>query len=265
MGMKGRDGDQGEGWAEGSEGRVWKWGWGSGGSGGAGAAAGGRETALGGRCRNNGALPAASPRPGGASSRPAGPGRGAGTAPGSARAAAAPPAERTPTPLTLSDHGFEADGCHGAARVVGLRASSRDARRHRRLPGSARTAGRSPPPRSRSRDRPMLRLRAGAPLQSERGGRPAGVSARGRGRPGAGLRARRQRPPRGCANRTAARGLGPALRDAAGREAASGWSGSRAHPLASRAARPRLPRAPRAPGPRVPSAASAPGPPATGC
>lgn len=74
----------------------------------------------------------------------------------------------------------------------------------------------------------------------------------GAGPEGAGPRASRQRPPRGCANRPAARGLGPALRDAAGREAASGWSGSRAHPLAPRAARPRLPRAPRAPGPRVP-------------
>lgn len=221
-------------------------------------------TALGGRCRNNGALPATSPRPGGASSQPAGPGRWAGTAPGSYRAAAAPPAGKTPIPLTLSDHGFEADGCHRAARVFGLRASSRDARGPRRLPGSARTAGRSLPPQSRSRDRLTLGLRAGAPLQSERGCRPAGESARGRGRRGAGLRASRLRHPRGCTNRTAARGLGPARRAAAGREAASGWSGSRALPLASRAARPRLPHAPRAPGPRVPSAASAPESLATG-
>lgn len=52
-----------------------------------------------------------------------------------------------PTPLTLSDHRLEADGGHRAARVSGLLASSRDARRHRRLPGSsARSAGCRPPP-----------------------------------------------------------------------------------------------------------------------
>lgn len=144
-------------------------------------------TALGGRCRNNGALPATSPRPRRASGQPAGPGRGAGRAPRRSRAAAAPPAQQTPRPLTLSDHGFEADGGHGAARVFGLRASSRDARGHRRLPGSApRPARRCPPPPSRSGDRLTPGLGAGAPPPPERGCRPAGVSARGRGRPGAG-------------------------------------------------------------------------------
>lgn len=52
-----------------------------------------------------------------------------------------------PTPLTLSDHRLEADGGHRAARVSGLLASSRDARGHRRLPGSSeRSAGCRPPP-----------------------------------------------------------------------------------------------------------------------
>lgn len=102
-----------------------------------------------------------------------------------------------------------------------------------------------------------LGLRAGAPSEPERGCRPAGERARGRGRPGAESRCSRQRHPRAYANRTAARGLGPARRDAAGREAASGWSASRALPLTSRAARPRRARAPGARGPKVPSAAPA--------
>lgn len=147
-------------------------------------AAGGRGTSLGGRRRNNGAFPAPSP------------GR-AGRAAAGARAqwagtARAPPGSRgpacggDPAALTLSDHGFEADGGHRAARVFGLRASSRDARAHRRLPRSARTAGCSPPPLSRSGDRLTRGLRAGAPHRPERGCRPAGVSARGRGRGRAG-------------------------------------------------------------------------------
>lgn len=135
-------------------------------------------TFLGGRRRNNRDLPVVSP-PAGRGEQPARrPGRC-----GQVRRRAPPgqlqplAAERTATPLTLSDHGFEADGGHRAARVSGLRASSPDARGLRRLPGLARSAGCSPPPQSRAGDRLTRGLRAGARREPERGCRPTSARA----------------------------------------------------------------------------------------
>ena len=98
--------------------------------------------------------------------------------PRSCRATAALARGRTPIPLTLSDHGFEANGGHRAARVSGFRVSSGDARGHGYLPGSARSAGRSPLLRSRARARLTRGLAAEARREPERGCRPAGARAR---------------------------------------------------------------------------------------
>lgn len=100
----------------------------------------------------------------------------AGTASLSCRAARA--RGRTPTPLTLSDHGFEANGSHRGARVSGLPVSSGDAGGHDYLPGSARSAGHRPPLRSRARARLTRGLAAEARREPERGCRPAGARAR---------------------------------------------------------------------------------------
>lgn len=127
-------------------------------------------------------------------------------------------------------------------------------RRRARLDAARRPCSRG----SRTTD---ARARRGGAAQSkpERGWRPAGARSEAGPAGGAGSRASRRRHPRTSANRTAARRLGPAPRDAAGREAVPGWRESRALPLTSRAARAAWPsRAPGALSPKVLSAASAP-------
>lgn len=148
-------------------------------------------------------------------------------------------------------------------RVFGLRASSRDARGLHRLPESARSAGCNPPSQSRARDRLTRGLRAGARREPERGCRPAGARAGAGPAWGGASRQPSALPARLCQSHCGP-GFGPALRDAAGLEAALGWCESRALPLTSRAARPRQPRAPESQGPKDPSVASTPDSLATG-